>query len=83
MRTGLVVCLFYIEHIGITRSNRNIGGLVEFRKNELKIFLIMQLISKNDKEKVINIAGNASPLSWSRISFDVPAPLLSTLEGRK
>ena len=33
--------------------------------------------------RVISIAGNASPLSWSRISFDVPAPLLSINEGSK
>ena len=33
--------------------------------------------------RVISIAGNANPLSWSGISFDVPAPLLSINEARK
>ena len=32
---------------------------------------------------MIGIAGNASPLSWSGISFDVATPLLSFDEGRK
>ena len=30
--------------------------------------------------RVISIVGNANPLSWSGISFDVPAPLLSVTE---
>ena len=34
-------------------------------------------------EKVIGIAGNDTSLSWSRIFFDVPEPLLSIDEGRK
>ena len=43
----------------------------------------MQLIAKNENERVISIAGNDNPTSWSWIPFDVPAPLLSIGEGRK
>ena len=32
---------------------------------------------------MIGIAGNASSLFWGGISFDVPAPLLSIIEGSK
>ena len=32
---------------------------------------------------MISIAGNATPLSWSGISFEVPAPLFSIIEGSK
>ena len=31
-------------------------------------------------DRVISIAGNANPLSWSGISFDVPAPPLNVTE---
>ena len=33
--------------------------------------------------RVISIADNASPLSWSGISFDVTAPQFGIIEGRK
>ena len=44
---------------------------------------MVQLIWKTENGRVIGIAGNASPLSWSKISFDVPTPLLSIIEGSK
>ena len=44
---------------------------------KLNKFLIEQLNLRNENERVISIAGNDSPLSWSGISFDIPAPLLS------
>ena len=43
----------------------------------------MQLISKSESGRVINIAEDASPLLCSGISFDVPGPLLCINEGRK
>ena len=43
--------------------------------------MMVRLIWKIENGRVIGIAGNANPLSWSGISFDVPAPLLSIVEG--
>ena len=34
-------------------------------------------------KRVISIAGNDHPLSWSGFSFDVPAPPLNITEGGK
>ena len=44
---------------------------------------MVRLISKIENGRVISIAGNTSPISWSGISFDVPAPPLSLTEGGK
>ena len=42
-----------------------------------------QLNYENENDRVISIEANDNPLSWSGISFDVPAPLLDIDEGRK
>ena len=76
--TRLVWTLF---HIDTSESLEAIEISVDILVSKIK--KIYHWFQKMKNGRVISISDNASPLSWSGISFDAPALLLSINEGRK